>query len=1441
MTPKPKGTRLEWKMTRIIVVVCAVILFLGGAATLTYESAHSRQEMIKDGVQLAELIAENSSAAVASGDAAAAAEALAPLKFRPKTVSAAFYQRNGRRLAQYAREKRDAPLTLDQANATGHRFEGHELVTFVPVRLGQQVVGTLALRRDVSVQRARLQAYALIAVGLLVGLLVLALGLASLLQRTISRPIHELAQVADRVAREKDYTARANPSGNDEIGLLAEAFNVMLTQIGRQTLSLQDREERLRLITENIREVFWMTDASKSRMIYISPGYERIWGRTCESLYQSPRAWMEAIDPQDRERVLQAALTKQGTGEYDEEYRIFRPDGSVRWIRDRAFPVREESGAVGRIVGIAEDITPRRQAELARVALLLLGTELNAAGSPLEAARVILAAADKLWKWDSASLDLYLPQKDQMQAVLNCDTVDGQRREVPIVRPAGAPSARMRRILKGGPELILHEPPFAPPTDAIMFGDTSRSSASIMTVPLHQHGQAVGVLSLQSYTPKAYTTADLQALQALADHCGAALERIRYNESLQDSEARLRQLAEATFEGVAIISEGKLMDANSQLAAMMGYDRSEMLGRPVLDFIAPESREVVAERIRTGYEPPYEALNLRKDGSVFPAESHARYMTWQGKKVRVTAVRDLTERKRTEDALRDARRHLEAHMANSPLAVIEFGPRDRVIRWSGASEQIFGWTADEIVGKAIHEMHWVHEADAESVRQVRKDMLAGHGAHNLHVNRNYRKDGTVIHCEWYNSALYDSQGRLTSIFSLVLNVTARRQAETQLQQQRDLAAILNQTLDLSTAFEHFLDVAVATPDIDCGVAYLFDPHSGAFQLRGHRGLSLEFVQTISRYPEDSMGARLLRQRRTLDVRSADFRDGLSPAVDQEGLMGWAVLPLVHSGRLIGSINLGSHRHSEISSLSYLRVEALVGLITSTVARMQSRQALIESEDRFRTLFEFSPIAIALHGPDGRILETNQRYQQMLGYTGEELKQLGVRQFTHPEDVAAGEKLYLELLDGVRDHYQREKRYCRKDGQIMWGVSTVSAIRLSGGGLRYIISMVEDITDRKRAEKVTRELASIVEHSADAIIGQTADGFIASWNQTAERIYGYNAAEALGQTLSMLFPPDHVSQLNQAMDRLLEGSRGEEFETLCRRKDGTFLDVSITLSPVRNAEGRLTATSTIARDITERKQLEAEIVRASEEERRRLSQELHDGLGQTLTGIAFKAKAVQGNLAQTGSPLAQDLGEIASLVNGAIADARRLAQGLEPIQIETVGLMAALAGLAADTRHLFGINSVFRGPKADLPVSVPAGATLYRITQEAIHNAVTHGTARTIEIDLAREEDNLRLCVRDDGKGFVAIETQGSGMGLRIMRQRAHAMGGTLQIQSQPGQGTRIECLLPLQSWLAGDHQQPSTGRKNVASVTMRSSERGRPGPAKAQPKAALKDSKESSV
>jgi PAS domain S-box-containing protein len=181
--------------------------------------------------------------------------------------------------------------------------------------------------------------------------------------------------------------------------------------------ALRASEERFRQLAENINEVFWMTDPLKNQMLYISPAYEKIWGRTCDSLYQSPHDWLEAIHPEDRERVLRDAMTKQASGEYDETYRIRRPGGEVRWIRDRAFPIRDAAGEVYRVVGTAEDVTARKEAEQRLSAHHAVTQVLTEAATLADAAGKILPIICRNLQWDVGELWTVDPARRRLRCV----------------------------------------------------------------------------------------------------------------------------------------------------------------------------------------------------------------------------------------------------------------------------------------------------------------------------------------------------------------------------------------------------------------------------------------------------------------------------------------------------------------------------------------------------------------------------------------------------------------------------------------------------------------------------------------------------------------------------------------------------------------------------------------------------------------------------------------------------------------------------------------------------------------------------------------------------------------------------------------------------------------------------------------------------------------
>jgi signal transduction histidine kinase len=285
------------------------------------------------------------------------------------------------------------------------------------------------------------------------------------------------------------------------------------------------------------------------------------------------------------------------------------------------------------------------------------------------------------------------------------------------------------------------------------------------------------------------------------------------------------------------------------------------------------------------------------------------------------------------------------------------------------------------------------------------------------------------------------------------------------------------------------------------------------------------------------------------------------------------------------------------------------------------------------------------------------------------------------------------------------------------------------------------------------------------------------------------AEILGLPFDRLVPPEQRKELEVVMQRLKSGEVIENFDAPRLRKDGQLVEVSISHSPVNDDTGAIIGISAIMRDVGERKKLQAEILRISEREQSRIAQDLHDGLGQQLVGIFCLSDVLKKNLADRGSPAAQQAARISKLLHSAVAQTRGLARGLLPVAAEPGGLMAALGEMANHLTSLFKIRCHFDCPEPVLIENPAVAGHFFRIAQEAATNSIKHGRAQDITIELSSTPERITLAIRDDGVGLRKAARRSEGLGLRIMHHRAEVIGGTLAVQKHIGGGTEVLCTL----------------------------------------------------
>lgn len=342
-----------------------------------------------------------------------------------------------------------------------------------------------------------------------------------------------------------------------------------------------------------------------------------------------------------------------------------------------------------------------------------------------------------------------------------------------------------------------------------------------------------------------------------------------------------------------------------------------------------------------------------------------------------------------------------------------------------------------------------------------------------------------------------------------------------------------------------------------------------------------------------------------------------------------------------------------------------------------------------------------------------------------------------------------------------------------------------------------MTDKKntaRREPWAEEhhlLTAVVHDSNDAITVQDFKGNIRFWNLGAKRMYGYTKAEALKMNVRQIAPKNGRDDALALLKRLREGEEVRSFEAQRLTKDGRLIDVWITVTTLTDEAGNLAAVATTERDITERKQLERELLAIREKEQKLIGREMHDSMGQMLTGIAVKSKGLELKLKSKSLPCeSADAAEICELANETIAQTRRLARMLYPVDLETGGLVSALQGLVSSTKDLLKISCQFKCNDA-IPIRDPVTARhLYRIAQEAITNAVRHGKAKNIRIELTSAKDITTLKVANDGKDFPGILAKKKGIGLKIMEYRAKMIGSILDVGRGPKGGTIVTCRFP---------------------------------------------------
>ncbi|MDD5657193.1 MAG: PAS domain S-box protein [Elusimicrobia bacterium] len=458
-------------------------------------------------------------------------------------------------------------------------------------------------------------------------------------------------------------------------------------------------------------------------------------------------------------------------------------------------------------------------------------------------------------------------------------------------------------------------------------------------------------------------------------------------------------------------------------------------------------------------------------------------------------------------------------------------------------------------------------------------------------------------------------------------------------------------------------------------------------------------------------------------------------------------------------------------------------------------------EMFKVFCDNAPVGFTVVDRRGRLVYANAAAAKALGYSRGALLRRRIWQLDARESKADFERHFAQARKGRNLRF--ETKFRRRNGKFLDVGVVIKPFRL--GRARLCFSTWSDISGAKRVEAALAERERALEALRESerrywtLVDTTRVGYVVvdvggrvvDANREYARLAGRRRpADIRGRRVLEWTAAHDLEKNSESLSRCTEEGRVRDFEVDHVDRRGRFIPVEINATVVRSG-GRLLHLA-LCRDISRRRRLEQSLLRIGDRERRAIGRDLHDDLGQQLTGIALMGRALQARLRAQASPEAGAMSELLRHVDDALRRTRELSRGLASVPTRPDGLAESLAGLAAHVCATSGVDCRLRMQPGVLVADPVEANHLHRIAQEAVHNAVRHGRPRVITVGLTRGRRGLRLSVADDGRGLRAAAGRkaGGGMGLGIMRHRARLIHGSLSLKSRPGRGTQVVCVLP---------------------------------------------------
>jgi PAS domain S-box-containing protein len=483
-------------------------------------------------------------------------------------------------------------------------------------------------------------------------------------------------------------------------------------------------------------------------------------------------------------------------------------------------------------------------------------------------------------------------------------------------------------------------------------------------------------------------------------------------------------------------------------------------------------------------------------------------------------------------------------------------------------------------------------------------------------------------------------------------------------------------------------------------------------------------------------------------------------------------------------------------------------------RRQAEAALRESEERYRLLVKNLPAVVYKGYVNCEVDFVDEKVEELTGYPKRQFdtREMKWDSVLLPEDYQQFKQAFLKGLQ-ESGSYIREYRIRRENGQIIWIQDRGQIICGPEGKVEYVSGVFFDVTARRHAEEALRDsearFVSFMRHLPGTAVMRDFEGRYLFVNEAWEKIQGRSRQDWEGRTIAEVWPPEMAALIGASDEQVI--TRGESVQTIedIPQADGTH-NWLINKFPIQDQDGRPILVGAVGIDITLRRRAEealreseqrlrfltSKLLSAQERERKRISMELHDELGQSLAVLKLQIRAIERALRDDQQDLKAESRELLHYLDGVIDDIRRLSRDLSPAILEDLGLQSALKYLINGVSKHYTVSHTFGVEDLDHLFPSEAQIMIYRIFQECLTNISKHAGATEVSIAIEEKDGVISLVFEDNGAGFdpsqvSARRASGRGLGLAALDERARMLGGTLSIRSQPGAGTRVTCVIPV--------------------------------------------------